>query len=270
LIPSVMIRNSFTQKASAADWEYVKVTDDDYPELSVGRLDAGTAVELGHIIDKIIAYENSVAPDNPKALLITDHEPTFDLYMFEGFMNQTLKSFETPWTTSYLKQTEKTKAQLTAGILDALNNQVTNLMLFNGHGSWTQWGKTNFWNTGHLASLQAGHYLPVVIEANCNSSDFFHPNFRSLGTQMLQKPNAGAIAVIGSTSMTPASSKSDAFISIVDNLLRRGYPRIGDALLRAKIDSSVENSNDQATDTMNILGLPSLRLKGASVTQTSP
>ena len=81
---------------------------------------------------------------------------------------------------------------------------------------------------------------------------------------MLQLPDAGAIAVIGNTSMTKASSKSKAFAFIVDNLLRRGFPEVGKALRRAKIESYVISSDkDNAVSSMHLLGLPSLRLKGS-------
>jgi len=268
LIPSIVLRTGRAMKASASDWEFVKITDDEYPELSVGRLDCSTTTELGNIIDKIKAYENSAAPATPKALMVTDHEPAYDLYIFDKYMDTTAKSFESPWVTSSLKQSGITNTQISAGILDALNNNETNLMLYSGHGGWTTWGKNNFWNTGQMGNLQAGHFLPVVLEANCLSSDFYHPYHRSLGSSMLQKQDAGAIAVIGSTSITQGSSKSETFASLVDNLLRRGYPQLGQALLRAKVDDTVNGSDsDQAIASMNLLGLPSLKLKGALETK---
>jgi len=87
LIPSVMLRSKYAKKASAADWEYAKITDDKYPDLAVGRLDCGTVVELDVIITKIKSYEALSKTTQPKALLVTDHDPTFDLYLFDGYLN---------------------------------------------------------------------------------------------------------------------------------------------------------------------------------------
>jgi len=265
LIPSPILRTNFSKKASAADWEYTKVTDDDFPDLSVGRIDCGTVAELDNIISKIKLYENTNdGQTTPKALLVTDHDPTFDLYLFDNYMNRVLKSFEDPWSYSKLYRTENTAHDMTNGIVNSLNNEQINLLLFNGHGSFREWGKDLFWRHSHLGSLQSGHFLPVIIEANCISSDFYHVAYKGLGTQMLQLPEAGAIAVIGNTSMTAGSSKLEVFVSTVDNLLRRGFPEVGKALMRAKIESSVKGfDQDNSISTLHLLGLPSLKLKGS-------
>jgi len=65
-------------------------------------------------------------------------------------------------------------------------------------------------------------------------------------------------------SMTAGSSKSEVFESAVDNLLRRGFPQVGEALKRAKIEAMVKNPDrDNSIATMHLLGLPSLKVKGA-------
>jgi len=62
--------------------------------------------------------------------------------------------------------------------------------------------------------------------------------------------------------MTAASSKSSVFVSTVDGLLRLGFPEVGKALRRAKIESVVsEGDQDNSIATTHLLGLPSLKLK---------
>lgn len=265
LIPSVVLRAGI--KGSAADWVFACIGDDPYPDLAVGRIDVNTPLELDRVLDKITGYADAGPADgrNPKALLVTDHEPGFDLELFNGFMDETLVSFEEPWEFVKAYRTDFVNpADMTPVIRSALGDGGTDLIVFNGHGNFLDWGKDLFWRHSHLSSLPANVRVPLVIESNCLSSDWFHLPFRSLGSQLLQLDGAGACAVIGTTSRTSAADKSVVQRLVVDNLLRRGQPEIGKALMRAKIEARVlDGERNHAVATTHLLGLPSLRLNGA-------
>ncbi|MGE4159210.1 MAG: C25 family cysteine peptidase [Planctomycetota bacterium] len=265
LIPTPVLRGGL--KASAVDHLMAETGEDPFPDLAVGRLDAGTQAELSLIIDKVIAYEESADPlRQPQATLIADTDTTLDPAIFERGVGDVIPSLEVPWRHRFIFRRQIASAPaMTDAVAAAFNDSESDLLLYNGHGNFEDWGLDLFWRGNAVASrLQVGHRLPLVIEANCLSSDWFHLPLVSLGTRMLRLDRAGAVGVIGTTSRTSFSDKSPIFSGVVEQLLRRGYPEMGRALQRAKVETiTVHGDKDNGASTMHLLGVPSVKLKGA-------
>jgi hypothetical protein len=261
LIPAVYVRGG--KKCAGSDWPYAQVSRGDlYPDGSIGRIDCGTEEELSAIIDKIIAYDQSFESLDPKVLFVADIDPKYDDEWFERELEDVKAYFPARWWQKDLYYREL-GSSVGTGMVDSLNQDGISLLLYNGHGSFQVYGATTFFNVDSLSGLNSGHQLPLVIEANCLSSDAFHVAFRSLGTSWLQKENAGAIAVIGQTNTSEVNSKAAVFKTTVDYLVSRGVKQFGLALRRAKIAALLDDPKDsrRSISSYILLGPPCSSLK---------
>ncbi|MGE4159950.1 MAG: C25 family cysteine peptidase, partial [Planctomycetota bacterium] len=258
LVPSLVLRGGV--KAAACDGLYGLITGDAYPDVAVGRLDASSVGELEIMIDKIVAYRDNAAPAAKKALLLGDHDPNFHPAVFTEQLDRMAGSLESDWVYEKSYRTQVGAGAMTATLVTELNASRVNLLIFNGHGNFQDWGLDLFWRVSSMSQLGVGHWTPVILEANCMSADYFHVAQKCLGSAWQTADRSGAAAVIGTTGRTTPTAKQEGLSATLEALVKLGYPRVGEALLRGKITALTKDPGDRvrAIQAMTLLGLPSM------------
>jgi hypothetical protein len=254
---------------SAADNYFVAVDGDDWlPDLALGRFPVVEPEEVEAIVAKTIRYATRVdfGDWRMNTLFTTDTTPHFqsestrlaDSLVNEGFLSQRVYA--------------DADAQDNEPQINALNEAINEgqlLVHFIGHGGRYIWRtgppdltrNHDLFTLDHVAQLNNGDRLPMVLSMTCYSAPFDHPSADSIGERFLREPGKGAIAVFAASwRNSPAPAFSDA---AVRELMVPGAT-IGEALMRAK--HAIPNQWQRTlVETYNLLGDPAVVLKRPSL-----
>lgn len=250
---------------SAADNFFVAVDGDDWlPDLALGRFPVVEPEEVEAIVAKTIRYATSVDfGEWRRNTLFTTDTSTY----FQSESTRLARSLEANGFESLAVYAEEAatdnEPQINA-LNDALNEGQL-LVHFIGHGGRYIWrtGPPDFtrnhdlFTLDHVAQLNNGDRLPMVLSMTCYSAPFDHPSADSIGERFLREPDKGAIAVFAASwRNTPVPAFSDA---AVRELMIPGAT-IGEALMRAKHE--IPNQWQRTlVETYNLLGDPAVVLK---------
>ncbi len=254
---------------SAADNYFVAVDGDDWlPDLALGRFPVVEPEEVAAIVTKTIGYATRVdfGDWRRNTLFTTDTS--------QYFQSESTRLAESLVADGFRSRRVYADAEATDNEpqINALNEAINEgqlLVHFIGHGGRYIWrtGPPDFarnhdlFTLDHVAQLENGDRLPMVLSMTCYSAPFDHPSADSIGERFLREPGKGAIAVFAASwrnSPTPVFSES-----AVRELMTPGAT-IGEALMRAK--HAIPNQWQRTlVETYNLLGDPAVVLKRPSL-----
>lgn len=254
---------------SAADNYFVAVDGDDWlPDLAIGRFPVVEPSEVAAIVAKTIRYANSTdfGDWRRRALFTTD---TSTYFQRESTRLAQALDGEGFSTTEVYANKEETDNDQQINALNAALNEGQLLVHFIGHGGRYIWrtGPPDFqrnhdlFTLDHVAQLQNGDRLPMVLSMTCYSAPFDHPDADSIGERFLREADKGAIAVFAASwrnSPTPQFSEA-----AVTELMTPGAT-IGEALMRAK-RTLTNKWHRTLVETYNLLGDPAVVLQRPSL-----
>jgi hypothetical protein len=242
---------------TASDVLFADLNDDLKPELAVGRLPARTPEQVQHLVQKTLAYYQSLPGEawRQRVLAVADgQEPSFQADA-QAFLDQ----FDGRYQTTLYAPTAGT----TDGSLMIRNhfNEGYALVGYFGHGSLNMWGKDRLFTTADAATL-ANPNPPVVINMTCLVGLFTHPKVESLAEVLLWQPGGGAVAVLAPTSLTQPMDQSFLSKPLVEALLANPDTTLGEALLQAQQSIPLQNNPgvEDVMLTFLLQGDPALRL----------
>lgn len=254
---------------SAADNYFVAVDGDDWlPDLAIGRFPVVEPEEVAAIVEKTIRYMSRVDFGDWRlnTLFTTDTSRYFQSESTHLARTLQAEGFE-PLLVYADQDATDNEPQIQA--LNQALNEGQLLVHFIGHGGRYIWrtGPPDFtrnhdlFTLDHVAQLDNGDRLPMVLSMTCYSAPFDHPSADSIGERFLREPGKGAIAVFAASwrnTPTPVFSKA-----AVHELMVPGAT-IGEALMRAK--HAVPRPHQRTlVETYNLLGDPAVVLKRPSL-----
>ncbi len=178
--------------------------DDDFPDISIGRMSANSADQVTTQVNKILTYEKYPQSGgswySTATGIASDQGPgddnEYDYEHEDVIWNDKLDPF-TYSTYHAIYDPSASKNDVS----NAVNNG-TGILNYTGHGSSTSWGTTGFSNSD-VNNLTNGDLLPFIFSVACNNGEFDQSSGDCFAEAWLKKENGGAIMFLGSTISQP-------------------------------------------------------------------
>jgi hypothetical protein len=197
--------------------------NDDLPDLLLGRLPVSSVAETETVVTKVVQYESSSAPGwwNRRALFVADNsdiggdfpdrsDALYARYGWDGLSPRrvylTVEADEShEYDPREAGDWESARTAIHGGIR---SGQL--LVTYFGHGSWSQWAVSEWWDPGwvppnrllhreEIPGLQNGGRLPVVLDMTCYTAAFQRYEYPPLDERLVVEPSGGAVAAWGPT-----------------------------------------------------------------------
>jgi len=256
LVPTFLVPTVFGGE-TASDTAFVRLDDDPWPDVAIGRLPARTPQQVRAWVAKTVAYERGVADGDwlRRVLLVADGQD--ELFRTQS---QALLS-HIPADYAAVEFYPEAGAPNANRELRRLMDQGSLLVNYIGHGSISQWGKDLIFTTADAAALANGPRLPVVINMTCLTGLFTHPKVESLAEGLLWAEGGGAVAVLAPTSLTLPGDQSFFNQALFQALFQERIPTLGPAIVRAKHQTPADSAESRdVVETFILFGDPALRL----------
>lgn len=254
------------------------------PDLPIGRIPAANATEASNMIDKILAYYNSLSGQSTpfgewrmKLDFVVDDDNDSGP-PFHTVMNNTLETtFEVPASTD-LKEYNVRKlyldafqAQSTAGgqrfpqVNQAISNDLGNslYMFYFGHGGINGWAQERVFTLNEIqgANNFSNVYsrFPFVSTITCEFTLWDEPGTFSAGEQLLKLKQGGAASMITSSRAVGVGYGVDftnLYTKDIFKLVSDDFIALGDAHLNAKKTRGADPNHLK----VNLLGDPAMKL----------
>lgn len=237
--------------AASDDW-LADTNGDDRPDVAIGRLPVGTVDEAREVVAKIVAYDQTSAP-NRTALLVADADE--DGAGFETFSQQVQALLPTGTAVEQVFCAQIGDAAARERVLAALNAGA-GIVNYAGHGSVDLW-RGDVLTASDTQGLANAGRLSVVTVSTCLNGYFDDPLLACLGEALVKAPGGGAVAVVGSTAITTPTEQEQLSVSFYRELLSSPGVTLGEALVRAKASAP----SGDARRTLVLLGDPVTRLR---------
>lgn len=259
----------------ADNWFVEQGAADSLPALAVGRIPTNRPDELAGFIAKLLDYESSArAPQGSasKALsFVSDRDQMGEEFAHHSdALAASAVSSNRAFSASRVDRTALgADAAARSAILNAFE-QGPLALTYLGHGAEDRWADASVFTVQDAESLENSR-LPIVLALNCLNSYFYDadPGYPSLGERLLLNPSGGAIAFLGSTTMTQPGAQislARAFFDQLGQETRLSYhdARIGDLLVRAKHSLQSNASTRDALRSYTLFGDPSMVLPASA------
>ena len=253
------------------------------PDLPIGRIPAANSTEAANMIDKTLAYYNSLPGQSSpfgewrmKLDFVVDDDNDGGV-PFHNIMNNTLAStFETAGTT--LKEYNVRKlymdafqGQSTSGgqrypqVSQAISNDLGNslYLFYFGHGGINGWAQERVFtldeiqNANNFSNVYSR--FPFVSTITCEFTLWDEPNTSSAGEQLLKLKQGGAAAMITSSRAVGVPYGIDftnLYTKDIFKMVSDDFIPVGDAHLNAK----KLKPGDPNHLKVNLLGDPAMKL----------
>jgi len=216
------------------DPKYVNLDDDNVPDLPIGRLPVRTTQQLESLLSKRDSYNARSYVGN--FLLVADQYDELQQYDFDEDADEVHADFLSGFNVSKTYVDDYLDAgQTVRDARDAVSNGINqgqSLTAFFGHSSTNQWAFNGLFTGNDAASLNNIGSPTVVAQWGCWNAYYVSPSEDSMGHRFMMEGDQGAVAVMGATTLTKASSErrlaSMVFARIANGEL------IGDAVTNAK------------------------------------
>ncbi|RZJ89835.1 MAG: type IX secretion system sortase PorU [Chryseobacterium sp.] len=254
------------------------------PDLPVGRIPAANPTEAGNMMDKTLAYYNSLSGQSTpfgewrmKLDFVVDDDNDGGV-PFHTVMNNTLAStFEVP-ASSLLKEYNVRKlyldafqAQSTAGgqrypqVNQAISNDLGNslYLFYLGHGGINGWAQERVFtldeiqNANNFSNVYSR--FPFVSTITCEFTLWDEPGTSSAGEQLMKLKQGGAAAMITSSRAVGVGYGLDftnLYTKDIFKLVNDDFIPVGDAHLNAKKLRPGDSNHLK----VNLLGDPAMKL----------
>ncbi|HPG40717.1 MAG TPA: C25 family cysteine peptidase [bacterium] len=239
--------------------------DDIFPDILVGRLPAADTTQLRSMIDKIIAYEELIAPDRSwldHATFIATRDKNFHEFVEKGHRNS-INRYCTPiavagdsiWTFN-----NDDRQQLNDAV-----DRGSAMVVYSGHGSETYWSDLDDYSLVELYYLQNTGRYPLTLSFGCNAGDFAYKiqgGMECLGESFLSYEQRGAVLFWGASAVSFWHQDYYLQEQFFQAAFDKQYESFGQAAIDALLQlySRGYPYSDFYMEVYNILGDPSLPL----------
>jgi|GEM_PF-571331 len=242
---------------SAADNRLVCVAGNDrLPDLFVGRFPVNSAEQADIVVNKVIQYEADplIGPWRKRIQLLAGEGATF-----ENGCVALDSAFVPPGYDAPRIYTESGSIHFgtTQDLLDQWDQGVA-MATFSGHGGGSVWLDANFFLTEHVAQLENGRRLPVVLSLTCFVGFFDNHRDSSLGEVILRADDKGAVAHFGSSGVAWANEDNLLGQNIFESIFEDGVRHIGQIFAEGKLGP--RRISQELVDVFNLLGDPATQL----------
>lgn len=259
------------------------------PDLPIGRIPAANATEAGNMMDKVLAYYNSLPSQSTPFgewrmkldfVVDDDHDENISAtpIPFHTTMNNALVSvFEMPGATN-LKEYNVRKlyldafqAQSTAGgqrypqVNQAISNDIGNslYLFYFGHGGINGWAQERVLTTDEIQNSNnfSNVYsrFPFVSTITCEFTLWDDPEISSAGEQFIKLKQGGVSTMITSSRAVGIGygiSFTDIYTKEIFKLINDDFQSLGNAHLNAKKIKGPDSNHLK----VNLLGDPAMKL----------
>jgi hypothetical protein len=256
-VPPLLLKTGFLLTAS--DPSYGAVNGDDLlPDLAVGRLPASSAEELGRMVSKILAYEDSGSGLEGASVLVTDNPDAagdFDADA-EEILSSILSGRDAKRVSLAALGVESTRA----AILDSFDQGASTLSYI-GHGGIHLWASENVFDRSSPALLAPQRRQPIALTLNCLNGYFQFPYFDSLAEALLKAEGRGAVAAVSPSGLSLNDPAHEFHRALLASLLSGGHERLGDAVLAAQRVFLSRSSFSELLAIYHLFGDPAMPLR---------
>jgi Peptidase family C25 len=243
-------------------------SNDMVPDISIGRLPAANKEELGAMIDKIIAYEQSPEGDWSKHVLMSADAPDAD-DNFPADSDAVAGLLPEGYTLGRIYLSEYTLDEGHQMLVDGIENGA---LLVNYLGKASMEHLAPMWDSqaqqfeglldmNDAAFLENGNRLPVFLGMASSVGHFEVPGYESLAEELLLNPDGGAVAAWASTGL----SQNDQARLLDEGLFRAifadGEKVLGEAVLQALAQGAESGVDEYVLGNYTLFGDPALQLK---------
>jgi hypothetical protein len=259
------------QTEAVSDEWFVQVAGGDVvPDIYIGRLPAGSAVEASTMVGKILTYETTANTKTweKNIALIADDQGQPGEIIFE-IMNEDVAAMipTVGFNTPVKFYQEGYVGDITQDISDQINliDKGALIVHYSGHASLEQWaaGPPVFTNAD-AAALANQDRMPFVISMSCLAGNFSYPEDPdSMVEAFLQNPAQGAVAAFMPTDQTEPVYQRIMDLALFEALFDHDLRLLGPAISEAK-QVLLANSGYQYEDVSNtflLFGDPAMELK---------
>jgi hypothetical protein len=264
---------------TATDEWFVRVSGDDaISDLYIGRLPAKSAAEATVMVNKIIAYEQSLNTKGweKNVLLLADDQRDGPEYEYEAnfeIMNNEVAALlpaamHDPFK-GYLNDYFDAD-DLSAEIIDQIDSGAL-MVNYSGHSSVQilanhRINYENIFNNADVATLTNSGMYPLFIGMGCLSGHFVYPenwNWTSLAEALLRAEDKGAAAVLMSTGLTTTEGQHILDTALFDAIFNQDVRLLGQAVSAAKqtLMANGDSTYEEVNETFLLFGDPAMALK---------
>lgn len=256
-----------------ADALYGDLDGDMLPEIAVGRLAVNTLDEANVVVDKIIAYDQTMRQTDwqRRALFVSDNPdsagnfPTASDEIIAGYTPSDLEVVRAylPGSPPSVPATAEQIVATRAIISETLQSGVW-MVQFTGHGAPERWTHESIWRNNYVPGLVNGDMLPVVMTFNCLDGYFAHtdPALNSIAEVMQRHAGGGSIAAISPSGLGLTRDQQNFRKILMNVMFKDDVRELGRALTIAKRQYAQVFGANYLIPTMSLFGDPALRLPG--------
>jgi subtilisin family serine protease len=256
LVPSLLVASPDGLMASDTRYGYVKGNEIN-PWVVIGRIPVLTPKEFYDYIAKVKAYESGVSTSS--VVLLADNDDK------DGDFSEDSDQMMELIPESYLAETiylsNLAVSQAKKQLINVLNRGV-DYFNYLGHAGIDALAQERLLTGSDLGLLHNSQALPVITLLTCMAGNFVIPSYDSLAEQLVVKADGGAIAVLSPTGMVLNGHSRDLGKEIYKEIFSgSSKKRLGEVLIKARINYYLFRNNLFIIDTYNILGDPGLEIK---------
>ena len=209
------------------------------PDLSIGRLPVRTTGELQAVVDKMWAWQNSLAPR--EALVSSGQSNAESSRELSAVGTTYTDALGSGWETVTAAVDEAGTAAVRQSVLEAFASGVP-LISYVGHSAYGQWDFTPVLRWQDVAGLGYGGRPAVVLQWGCWNGYYASPEYDTLSSHLLLQPTVGAVATVGSSNLTSTAAHQGLGSRFMARVAA-GDPTVGKALLKAKRELHASDPN---------------------------
>lgn len=265
-------------------WFTTQDSESIHPQFIIGRIPSNNQREIENYLSKVISYElGETSPDLSRSKKVSFFATKSDsLENFEGATQKLneLDVFSIAGISSQMISHQNLSlSQFNQRIIQEFDEN--NLFLtFNGHGAEDRWARGN--GDVHFSNEQASaltnNTYPIVMAMNCLNASFTEADATvvSLAEKLIFNESGGAIAIIGSNSMTTTSAQfhfvSNFFSQLgpINSFADGENLRLGDLFNIAKVSLGESPYMRDVLYSYHLIGDPSLKLPDGTFSQHQP
>lgn len=246
----------YQRSGTTSDDYFSYLTQNNYPELMIGRYPVSSATEMNNMLANFQTYHGDPQGGwwrNSMVILADDlfngSQATYDNYHSQqveeaaDLINPSIlvdKIFA--WEYEYDEYQNKPGAR---DDMVAAINEGRLVWMYTGHGSYDKLGAEDYFNgASDLGRFQNQDKLPVFLAASCSVSHFDYWGFESLGQMTVLLNNRGAIASYSATRLSNPYQNAPMMNFLLDALANKRNP-LGYSVLRAKVLNTANPTNDE-------------------------
>jgi hypothetical protein len=243
----------------SSDTKYADFIDDDgLPDVSIGRLPASSAQELGAIIDQVIDYEASLDGLRNDAVLYADAAGSQG--DFGASSDAASEALPSDWDVTAVYRSELGDLESARALFFDEIRKGPRLLNYMGHAGITALGLTEtLLGTEDLETMTIDGAQPVFAAMTCVASRFAVPGVVSLGEAMLID-DQGAIAVWGASGSSINEQATVLSGELMRQLSSGREARLGPMIDRTfPLIANAEHGRDMI-EIYHLFGDPALRV----------